>query len=284
MILHAMLALSALLTTSTEAAPEPKPLELTMMTFNVRYGTAQDGDNAWPKRRDLVVETIRQYNPDVVGVQECLLFQADYIEDNLRGYRWLGVGREHSGGGEMTAIFYRQKDLMPVDSGTFWLSEQPDVPGSKSWDSSLPRICTWAKFYHPDSRKFFHVYNNHFDHMGQQAREESAKMVSQRVSALPQEALVFVLGDFNSYAETTAPFQTFINGGMFDAWLSAAERKGPATTWSGFKAPDPDSKQRIDWILFRGALTCLEAETVTYNQEGRYPTDHYPVVAKFREE
>lgn len=282
MILQTLLAMTALVC----AAPEPaaKPLELTVMTFNLRYGLAQDGENAWPKRRELLLETIRQHDPDVIGVQECLLFQAEYIEEELRGYRWVGVGREESGGGEMAAIFYRQKELMPVSSGNFWLSETPEVPGSKSWDSSLPRICTWAKFYHPASKEWFHVYNNHFDHVGQQAREESAKLVAKRVRELPEDAKVIVTGDFNAIAEESAPFKTFIEQGLFDSWLSAPARKGPVTTWSAFKSPDYESKQRIDWILFRGPLTCLTAETVTYNQEGRYPSDHYPVVATFKAE
>lgn len=282
MILNAVLALSALL--GADPAPTPEPFALTVMSFNVRYGLAQDGEDAWPKRREILVETIRQQDPDVIGLQECLLFQAEYLEEELRGYRWLGVGREQTGGDEMTAILYRQKDLMPVENGTFWLSESQESPGSKSWDSSLPRICTWAKFYHPKSNQWFHVYNNHFDHKGQQARDESAKIVSKRVGALPADAMVFVIGDFNSYAETSAPFQTFIEGGLFDAWMSTPERKGPSTTWSGFKAPDPDNKQRIDWILFRGPLACTAVETVTYNQDGRYPSDHFPVVAKFKME
>jgi endonuclease/exonuclease/phosphatase family metal-dependent hydrolase len=275
----------ALLCLGVEAAPVvEEPLALTVMSFNVRYGTAADGENAWPNRRELLVETIKAQDPDVVGVQECLAFQAEYIEEELRGYRWLGRGRERSGDGEMTAVFYRERALSPISMETFWLSEQPGVPGSVSWDSSLTRIATRVQFYHAKSNKMVHVFNTHFDHRGQQAREESARLLLARTKLIPEGERVIVMGDFNAIAEDSAPYATLVEGGLYDAWLSAPERKGPVVTWSAFSAPDMESKQRIDWILFRGPLDCVEVETVTYNKEGRYPSDHFPVVAKFREE
>lgn len=279
MIMPALIALATL-----AASPEVKPLELTVMSFNIRYGLADDGDNHWNKRRDIVVESIRQYDPDIVGLQECLLFQADYLEEQLRGYRWLGIGRERGGGGEMTAILYKQRELAPIATDNFWLSDTPEVPGSQSWDSSLPRIATYARFFHPDSGHHFHFFNTHFDHRGRQAREESARLLRARARALPAEDIVIITGDFNAYAEDSEPYSLLTGAELFDAWTSAAGRKGPANTWSGFEAPKEDSQRRIDWILFRGPLDCLSAETVLYNQDGRYPSDHYPVVAVFKHE
>ncbi len=280
MLISALLALASL-----AAAPEAKPLELTVMSFNIRYGLADDGDNHWNKRRDIVVDTIRAYDPDVVGLQECLLFQAEYLEEQLKGYRWLGIGRERGGGGEMTAILYKQRELAPIATDNFWLSDTPEVPGSQSWDSSLPRIATYAKFFHADSGTSFHFFNTHFDHRGKQAREESARLLAQRAKALPADDMVLITGDFNAYAEDSEPYTALTGAELFDSWTSADERKGPAITWSAFKAPEDDApKRRIDWILFRGPLHCVSAETVLYNQDGRYPSDHYPVVAVFQQE
>lgn len=274
----ASLLLAAALSLGAKAPAEP--LALTVMSFNVRYGTAPDGDNAWPKRRDILVETIKQQKPDVLGVQECLKPQAEYIEQELRGYRYLGVGREPDGGGEMSAIFYNERHLFPIATGSFWLSESPTVPGSKSWDSSLPRMVTWAAFFHPGSGKTINVANTHFDHIGRKAREESAKILAEFAAKNP-DGPVIITGDFNSYAESSEPYKVLTNSGLQDAWLATPERTGPTTTWSAFAAPDPESKQRIDWVLFQGALKCTHAETVTFNVDGRYPSDHYPVVARF---
>jgi endonuclease/exonuclease/phosphatase family metal-dependent hydrolase len=253
---------------------------ITVMSFNVRYGTAMDGENAWPKRRDILTGCIKEYAPDLVGTQECLEFQADYIVEQLKDYRWIGIGRDRNGRGEMAAIFYRWKELTPVESGNFWLSEQPDEPGSKSWDSSLTRIVTWAKFFHPKTETHFYYFNTHFDHRGPEARKQSAHLLAERIKALPAALPVLVTGDFNAVGEESAPWRVLAEAGLKDAWVEAAERKGPVTTWSAFQAPDAESRQRIDWILFRGPVSAAYAETVTYNLEGRYPSDHYPVVAR----
>jgi endonuclease/exonuclease/phosphatase family metal-dependent hydrolase len=269
---------AALLAAGGNAVAED--VELTAMSFNVRYGTADDGDNSWPKRRDLLIETIKEQDPDVLGVQECLPFQADYIQENLRGYRWLGIGRELKGDGEMTAIFYRERALVPIESKHFWLSETPEAPGSKSWDSSLPRIASWARFHHPDSGRFVHVVNTHFDHRGEQARLESAKLIASIIGAL--EGPVILTGDFNAPAEASEPWQTLIDAGLYDSWVSAPDKIGPANTWSGFTGPTPDRDRRIDWILFKGPLDALKSENVMKNDNGRYPSDHLPVVTHFR--
>lgn len=255
-------------------------IPLKVMTFNVRYGTALDGPNAWPLRRDLLVETIRKYDPDILGTQETLEFQVEYMAENLSEYRWIGVGRDANGGGEHTAILYKHKVLLPIVSGNYWLSEDPEAPGSVSWDSSLTRMVTWIKFRHRETGTFFYYANTHFDHRGEEARQQSARLMLERIALLPPELPVIVTGDFNATAERSEPYRIFIDGGMKDAWTGADRQEGPATTWSGFKAPDPNSKQRIDWILYRGPFSVEHCETVTHNEDGRYPSDHYPVFAR----
>lgn len=250
------------------------------MSFNVRYGTALDGENHWEKRKDLLVETIQMQDPVVIGVQECLVFQADYIVEKLPEYRWLGIGRDQNGGGEMPAVIYKHKALTPVEYKTFWLSTTPDVPGSKSWDSSLTRSVTYVRFYLPAQDKFIHFFNTHFDHKGEEARRESGALLGQRVAALTDGAPIVVTGDFNARGGQSAPWKSLVEGGgLKDAWLEAPERKGPSTTWCGFEAPQPDAVQRIDWILFRNGVGITMCETVVHKKDGRYPSDHFPVTA-----
>jgi len=254
--------------------------ELKVMSFNVRYGTARDGENSWPQRKELLVSTIERYDPDILGTQECLEMQAEYIAESLPAYRWVGIGREKNGRGEMTALFYKKENLIPVESGNFWLSETPEVPGSVSWDSSLTRITTWVRFYHARSRSFFYAFNTHFDHRGAEARAQSAALLAQRIADLDPALPAVLTGDFNATAEKARPWKTLTTQGLTDAWLSAAERQGPAITFGRFGPPEPDGNNRIDWVLYRGPVTVAHCETVVYNEGGRYPSDHFPVFAR----
>lgn len=252
---------------------------LNVMSFNLRHGLANDGENSWPNRRDLLVETIKHCTPDVLGTQECRDMQAAYLEENLPDYRWIGIGRDPGGAGEMTAVFYKKESLLPIASGHFWLSETPDVPSSKSWDTSLTRICTWVRFQHIPSGRFFFYMNTHFDHIGAQARIHSAELLVQQAPIMAGDLPVLITGDFNAEGENSRPWAVFQEGGFQDAWLTAPERKGPKASCCGFNPPDPNSTARIDWILFKGGLTAQRAETVVYTKKGRYPSDHFPVVA-----
>ncbi|MCC6142934.1 MAG: endonuclease/exonuclease/phosphatase family protein [Candidatus Hydrogenedentes bacterium] len=258
------------------------PPELTIMTFNVRYGTARDLGNSWGYRRDLLVETIKQQDPDLLGTQECLEFQADYIVEKLPEYRWFGIGRDKDGTGEMTAIFYRHRAFAPIQTGTFWLSEDRDRPGSMSWDTSLTRIITWAKFLHRKSGLIFYFGDTHFDHRGEKARENSARLLADEVQGFPGDVPVILVGDFNSAAEKSAPWEVLTESAMKDAWLHAREQVGPAVTFGGFLPPNEENGNRIDWILYRGPLAPQRCETVLTNDEGRYPSDHFPVVCHFQ--
>ncbi len=254
---------------------------LVVMSFNIRYGTARDGDNSWPKRKDVVVRTIQRDSPDVVGLQECLIFQADYLVAELPEYRWIGVGREPNGGGEYAAVLYKKKILAPIETGNFWLSETPDVPGTTSWNSACRRIATWAKFHRIEEKQFFYFLNTHFDHRSAEARQASAHLITERVGTLAKDLPVIVTGDFNAKAGQSDPWRIFIEGGLADAWVEAGERVGPSVTWSRFEAPVPATDSRIDWILYGGPLNVRSCETVVFNEDGRYPSDHFPVLARF---
>ena len=254
---------------------------LTAMSFNIRYGLADDGPDAWEHRKDLVVDVIRDYAPDIVGTQETLDFQAAYLGEYLPEYAHFGIGRDPENQGERMELYYRKDAMYPVETGHFWLSETPDVPGTRSWRTSLNRMVTWAKFYHNDSRAMFYVFNTHFDHRSPQAREESAKLLRQRIDAIDSDFPIIVLGDFNAVAASSEPYKNLVGGRVKDARLEAGERLGPEGTGSTFRPEERETIPRIDWILYSGPLAPTKFETIDQNVDGRYPSDHFPVMATF---
>lgn len=253
---------------------------LDVMSFNLRNGEADDGDNSWRFRKDLVVDTIQRYSPDIVGTQECFAFQAEYIAAGLREYRSFGMGRDADGTGERMEVFYKKDVLSPIESGNFWLSKTPGVPGSNNWQSACNRMVTWARFYHHETKRFFYYFNTHFDHRSEEARQEGAKLMVKRINQVPTGAPVIVTGDFNQKGGDSAVWATLISGGLKDTWQTAEKTVGPPITSSRFGPPREGIDRRIDWILTRGPIKAALCETVLYNQDGRYPSDHYPVFAK----
>ncbi len=149
---------------------------LRVMTFNIRYGTAEDGENAWPKRREAVVETIRRFDPDVLGLQEALAFQLDELQQTLPGYKIVGVGRDDGKRqGEYAPLLLRDKRLAVESSGTVWLSDTPQQPGSITWEAQLPRVYTWASVKDRATGRGFHLVNTHWDHQSQVSRKRAPK-------------------------------------------------------------------------------------------------------------
>lgn len=254
---------------------------LSVMSFNIRHGTATDKDNSWEQRKGVLTDAIKKYSPDIIGAQECLLFQADFIIRALPEYHWLGIGREADGGGEFAAVFYKKSVLSPIETGNFWLSETPEVPGSRSWGSHCTRMVTWAKFRHIESGRFFFLFNTHFDHGSEEARVRSAHLLLERVKALASDLPAIITGDFNAAAENSAPWRILTEGGLSDTWLAAEKIEGPEVTFGNFLPPPQQEKKRIDWVFSRGPIRVEHCETALYNENGRYPSDHYPVFAKF---
>ena len=263
------------------SAAEAEPIDLKVMAFNIRYGTANDGDNSWPNRRSTVANVIKRYDPDIIGTQETLRFQADYIRGELRGYDSFGTSRVPGEDGERMEIFYKKSVVAPIQIGHFWLSETPDVPGTKSWDSSLPRMATWTKFWHIETKQYFYFVNTHFDHRGAVARNEAAHVIAEQMEKIAGDAHVIVTGDFNTRGGSSEPWKT-ITKSFKDCWDEAENQYGPLDTFGGFTEPDLDSDRRIDWILYRGAAFVRKCETVTYEEDGRYPSDHFPIYAEIR--
>jgi endonuclease/exonuclease/phosphatase family metal-dependent hydrolase len=174
------------------------PAPLDVMSYNIRYGTANDGENRWELRRPHMIALIKTHNPDIVGLQEALHFQIDELLTALPDYRMVGVARTDGGqSGEYSAILYRASRFNVRQTSTFWFSDTPEVVKSNTWGAALERICTWALFDDGRGRSFY-VFNLHLDHVSQPAREKSVGLLLQRIAARSPAAPVVVTGDFNA--------------------------------------------------------------------------------------
>lgn len=250
------------------------------MSFNIRYGTAQDGENAWEQRRDLLRATITGQDPDVLGVQEALRFQLDEIGAALPGHVEIGVGRDDGDTtGEYSALLIR-RDHFDVDtSGTFWLSDAPETPGSTSWGNRITRICTWAVLRDRTTGRRLAVFNTHLDHESQPARERGAALMLERIGRYAPELPVLVLGDFNSGEDNPAlgPLRA---AGFVDTYRVVDTDPAGDGTFGGFRGDSTGDK--IDYILARGGWTVEAADILRRRTGRRDPSDHFPVVARLR--
>ena len=266
--------------------------EISVMSFNIRYGTAEDGENSWKRRRILVLDAIRHHGPDLLGTQEALEFQVDFLGSSMSSYEFHGVGRDDGErAGEMCAIYYK-KLFERLDGGHFWLSETPEIPGSRSWDSACTRMVSWVKLLDKrgDGRELF-FFNTHFDHHSQEARNESAKLLKRKIAEIAGSAPVIVTGDFNAAPNRMGQdiltwelmrSHSFPLLDSFDEYIRAENPQGPeweaAITYNGFQ--DPPKGNRIDWILHSSSLRTIEVEISRRKPRGRYPSDHFPVTAR----
>jgi len=272
---HWCLTLFCLLMLGVAGPSAGAGVALRVMTFNVRV-PVDTGMNAWAHRRELLVRVIKMQHPDVLGTQELTEEQGEYIAAHLPGYAWFGQGREGGTKGEHMGVFYRTDRLQVLRSGDFWLSDTPDVPGSRTWGQPYPRMVTWARFRLRHGGGTFDYFNTHFPYRDQdvRARMLSADEIMQWIGKLPSTARVILAGDFNCGPDS--PVYAKLTRTLHDAWAVATSRSGPAKTFHNFTG-NPD--RRIDWILTRGFRT-RAARTITTHEGARYPSDHFPVVAE----
>ena len=249
--------------------------ELTVISYNVRLVTPDDGDNQWKYRASATPAMIKDYRPDIFGVQEAVLEQLEYMDKHLPNYSYVGVGRENGKQrGETMAIFYNTRKVKLLDWGTYWLSETPDVP-SRGWDAACRRTVTWTLMEMKDSgRRFFYV-NTHLDHLGTQARQKGLDLIVSKIAAMNPDNLPMVLtGDFNVQPDN--PALTSLNTKMSDARKTAQKTDYRATYngWGRFASV-------IDYIYYQGFSSCLEYETIVRQYKDiSYISDHYPIVAR----
>ncbi len=284
MVLCLLLCLSFL--APAFAQPEDS---IRVMTFNIRYNNPDDGVNAWPNRKDRVAEMIgARYEAGLAGLQEVKKDQLDDLIERLPEYDCTGVGRDDGKtGGEYTPIFYRKDRFQYLGGNTFWLSETPDVIASKSWDTSLTRIATWARFKDRKTGKIFYMFNTHFDHRGQQARKESAKLIWKKITEIAGSTPVVLTGDFNC-RESSQPYAVLTgklpigNGtfsGLTDArYVSNTPHEGPTSTFTNWKEHGPP-ETKIDFIFIGNQIRVWTHKILPDKFGEYYPSDHLPVLA-----
>lgn len=269
MALAAALALSVATPDST----------LRVMSFNVRFDNPRDGVHAWTHREDAVVDLLRAYAPDLIGLQEPLRSQIDALAARLPDYGWVGVGRSGGDAGEFSPIFYRTDRLRLVAHGTFWLSKTPEVVGSHYWDALYPRIATWAAF--EDRRTgtvFFHV-NTHLDVVGPFARRWGAHLIVDRLQAMAGGIPALVTGDLNAQPGS-APYRLLTENRrvrLRDA-RDEVEPVGPEGTYTGFSA-GPGPARRLDYVFVSRGVEVVYYEVIAVPEGAAPPSDHRPVLA-----
>ncbi len=253
-----------------------------VMSFNIRYANEGDGKHAWKHRKERVANLIQFYAVDLLGMQEALYEQVQYLEDQLTDFDWYGVGRDDGQlAGEFSPIFYRKEAFTLLDKGTFWLSETPEKP-SKGWDADIVRLVTWVKLKDKNGGQEFYYFNTHFDHRGVKAREESAKLIQQKVKEIAGDLPVILTGDFNSTPDSK-PYETLtqVNSGLSDAMeVSQLPHYGAIQSFSGFEVTPEMPGGRIDYVFVNEKVKVIRHGILTDARSGAYASDHLPVLAE----
>lgn len=269
----------------TRPAGGKQPLDIRVMTFNIRNGKANDGENRWDLRKEFVCDVIRDYSPGVVGVQEAYSFQLDEFNRSLPEYGQVGIGRDGGSRGEHSSILYLRKRFDVHESGTFWLSDTPATP-SAHWGNRYHRICTWARFVDHETAQTFYVYNTHLDHESQRARENGAQLIIKRIQEREHPDPFILMGDFN--AAESNPVIAYLKG------TGELAGRSPIPVVDSWRVLHPDEKvagtgcrftgyldgPKIDYIFVAPDTHVSEATIVRTSRDGRYPSDHYPVTAR----
>jgi endonuclease/exonuclease/phosphatase family metal-dependent hydrolase len=250
---------------------------LSVMTFNVRYGNAPDGDNRWELRKPRVQAFLRNRHADVIGLQEALEFQIQDMRAALPGYESVGVGRDDGKeGGEYSAILYDAKRLRLLRSDTFWLSETPSVPGSKHWGNDPTRICTWAFFKDLQTGNYLYHFNTHLDHRSQESREKGIALILKRIAERQTPDRVILTGDFNA-GEANPVVKLVTDAGLRDSFRVLHPDAKEVGTFHGFT--DKLGADKIDFIFAGPKWRVTSAERILDKVGGYWPSDHLPVTA-----
>ena len=253
---------------------------LNVATYNLRMDNPNDGENAWPNRKEMVKALIQFHDFDIFGTQEGFIHQLRGILE-AEAYDFVGVGRDDGKeAGEHSAIFYKKDRFTILDKGNYWLSETPDVPG-KGWDATCcNRICSWAKFKDKITGKEFFFFNVHYDHEGKEARRESSKLMISKIKSIAGSVPFFCTGDFNATPESE-PIQIIANEGtLIDSYkITKQPPYGPVGTYQGFKI-QTRQEGRIDYIFVSEGIQVNKHGVLTDMNYNRFPSDHFPVMAE----
>lgn len=259
--------------TATFAA-DPEPIRVT--TFNIRYGTAPDGENVWVNRTPLIWEFLDSEKPQVMGLQEALPNQISDILEHCPQYVSLGVGRDADGSGEYSALLYDRNRFDVLSAETFWLSDTPSVRGSRTWGANFTRLCTWARLFDRTTKRVFTVMNTHWDHESQPSRLKSGQLMAKRIREFDPADPLIVMGDFNIGPSDPAR-QALTEVGLRDSFLDLHPNEEQVGTFHGFTGKPGTHK--IDAILVSKQWLVSAAEIIRTERDGVYLSDHYPVTA-----
>lgn len=252
---------------------------LSVMTFNMRYDNPEDGQNNWRFRRERIAGVIKAQEVDVLGTQELLSNQFNDLSGLLTGYQGVGVGRlDGAESGEYCAVFFRKDRFTLLDSGTFWLSETPEVVGSLGWDGACERIATWVVLRDRDGLELFFI-DTHLDHVGQVARDEGVSLLMKRIETLSGGRPVILTGDFNSEPGSSVVAHVQKDGVLHDAKAIAAQRSGTDWSFSDFGQIPEAERPLLDYIFVSGDIEAVRYEVLPDTFDGGYVSDHAPVMA-----
>ena len=257
--------------------------QLKVMTFKIRYDNPNDGDDTWNLRKTEVVNLLSYYSPEIVGIQEGLNHQVEYINQKLVNYKYVGVGRDDGKeNGEYAAIFYDTNKFELLKTFTFWLSETP-YKISVSWDASMERICTYGVLKCNDTKDTIHVFNCHYDHKGKLARVKSSELILSKISELGlSDKKVIVMGDLNVLPQSK-PIQALTNVLEDGANTSTKAFYGPKGTFNSFDSCK-SSNSRIDYIFTENLNVFSYRHIDDKRINGRCISDHLPVLIELYSE
>jgi len=247
-----------------------------IMSYNIRYDNHKDGINKWDNRKIEILALVNHYKPDIFGIQEGLVHQLHYLDDNLSSYSRIGVGRDDGNEkGEFCAIYYNNEKLSVTNESTFWLSQTSDRI-SIGWDASMERICTYGLFTNKITKQKGLVFNTHYDHIGNTAREESSRLILKKIKQINTDDYpVILMGDFN--AEPNSKPISIIEKEFEDgATVASNGIYGPIGTYTGFqKQTIPE--RRIDYIFVKGLKVMTYRHIDDRMKNNNYLSDHLPV-------
>jgi endonuclease/exonuclease/phosphatase family metal-dependent hydrolase len=268
------------------AISDPEKDSVTAMTFNIRYGTANDGENSWKFRKSMVFDVVCDSKSDFIGLQEAMIFQIEEIIQKCPTYEYIGVTRNvDPTKGEASPVLYNASKWKLLKGGTKWLSETPDIPGSKSWKSSLPRIFTWGRFQNIEDGYEILIINTHYDHRSAEARVNSSRVIIDHIFTMTNGISTILLGDFNAPEDQDPIIYLTTNQvlPLKDVYRSLnMDYSEKDMTFYGWNEHAPGTGKRLDYVFCTREIQPVTSRVVQHNVDGRYPSDHLPVIAEFR--
>lgn len=249
-----------------------------IISYNIRYDAAGDGTNRWPNRKDTLIAMLHSYAPEILGIQEALSNQMQDLKNGINGYQYEGVGRDDGQqAGEFSAIFYLNKRFKKIKGGTFWISQTPDVPGSRGWDAACVRICTWVQLKDLRNGKLLYVFNTHLDHVGDTARNMGTQLLLNHIKTIAGNKPIILMGDFNSERESLA-YRNIQGSNQPVLREASCADCNISCTYTGFTVKS-DVCKRIDFIFLSRHFSCKKYRVDPKQIGENYLSDHLPVIA-----